>query len=43
MLERHARKSVAEVRPIMGDVVVASHNDVPLWIRHVGAAGVGTL
>lgn len=41
--ELRARTSTAEARPIAGDVVVASDNDVPLWIRRAGAAGVGTL
>jgi hypothetical protein len=41
--ERRARTSAGETRPISGDVLVASHNDVPLWIRRTGAAGVGTL
>lgn len=43
MSEQRPRTCAAEARPIAGDVVVASHNDVPLWIRRAGAAGSGTL
>ena len=43
MSELRPRSSAAEARPIAGDVVVAGHNDVPLWIRRAGGAGVGTL